>query len=91
MASSHVEDVSEQDRGRDPDCSTQGRNDKSRDAISSFEGRIVKLELGVANTKEDVDLLDQHIEKAIGDLQGRSRTFKRGCKALQSMIDLIFT
>ena len=45
----------------------------------------------MADTKEDVDLLDQHIEKAIGDMQGRSRAFKRGCKALQSMIDLIFT
>ena len=38
MSGSHVEDVSEKDRGRDPDPPTQGRKDKSCDAISSFEG-----------------------------------------------------
>ena len=34
----------------------RGRKDKSHDAILSFEGQISKLELGVANTKGDVDL-----------------------------------
>ena len=66
MVGSYVEDVSEQDRGRDPgppsrvrdpNPSSQGRKDKSCDVISSFEGRIAKLELGVADTKGDVDLL----------------------------------
>ena len=38
MVGSHVEDVSEQDRGRDPSPPTQGRKNKSRDTISNFEG-----------------------------------------------------
>ena len=53
MVGSHVENVIEQDQGRDPGLR---RKDKSCDAISSFEGRITKLELGVADTKGDVDL-----------------------------------
>ena len=60
MMSSHVEDVSVQDRGRDLGPPTWGRKDKSHDAISSIEVWIAKLELCVANTKGDVDLLEQH-------------------------------
>ena len=56
MLSSHVEEVTEQDQGRDPSPSTWGRKDKSRDAITIFEGQIAKLELGMANTKGYVDL-----------------------------------
>ena len=51
MAGSHVEDVSKQDWGRDLGPPTRGRKDKSHDAISSFEGRIAKLELDVVDTK----------------------------------------
>ena len=81
MAGSHVEDISKKDRGRDLGPPTRGRKDKSCDAISSFKGRIAKLELGVVDTKGDVDLLERHIEEAMGIYWGRSRTFKRGCKA----------
>ena len=58
MVSSHMEEVCEQVQGRDPSPSTRGRNDKSLDAISSLERRFVRLELGVANTKEGMDLLE---------------------------------
>ena len=51
MVGSHVEDVSEKDRGRDLGPFTRGRKNKYRDVISSFEGQISKLEFGVANTK----------------------------------------
>ena len=79
MVGSYVEDVSEQDQGRDPSPPTQGRKDKSRDAISSFEGRISKLKLGVANTKGIVDVLEQHIhEEAIEDLQGHIEDLQEG-------------
>ena len=81
MVGSLVEDVSKQDRGRDLGLPTRGRKDKSRDVISSFEGRIAKLELGVVDTKGDVDLLEQRIEEAMGIYGGRSMTFKRGYKA----------
>ena len=70
MVGSHVEDVNEQDRGKDLGRPTLGRKDKSHDVISSFKGRIAKLELGVADTKEDVDLLEQRIEVAMGNLRG---------------------
>ena len=52
MAGSHVEEGGKQVRGKDSGPSTRGRKDKSRDAISSLEGRFVRLELGVADTKE---------------------------------------
>ena len=76
-----MEDVSEQDQGRDLSPSTRGRKDKSRDVISSFEGLICKLKLGVADTKGDVDLLEQRIKEAMGICRGVLRTFKTGCKA----------
>ena len=81
MVGSHVEDVSEQDRGRDPSPPTQGRKNKSRDTISNFEGQIVKIDLGVVDTKVNVDFLEQRIEETMENLRGRSRTFKRGCQA----------
>ena len=80
MAGSHVEEGGEQVRGKDSGPSTQGRKDKSRDAISSLKGRFVRLELGMANTKEGMDLLE-HIQIH----RCRSKTFKRGCKARRFM------
>ena len=41
---------------------TRGRKDNSCDVISSFKGQIAKLELGMAGTKEDVNLLEQRIK-----------------------------
>ena len=38
MAGSHVEEGGEQVRGKDSGPSTQGRKDKSRDAISRLKG-----------------------------------------------------
>ena len=81
MAGSHVEEGGEQVRGKDSGPSTRGRKDKSCDAISSLKGRFVKLELGVADTKEGMDLLEQSMEKAVEDLKVQIKTFKRGCKA----------
>ena len=56
MVGSHVDEGGEQVWGKDSGPSTWGRKDKSRDAISSLEGRFVILELGVADTKEGRDL-----------------------------------
>ena len=69
MAGFHVEEGGEQVRGKDSGPSTRGRKDKSRDAISSLEGRFVRLELGVADTKKGMDLLEQSMEKAVEDLK----------------------
>ena len=57
MAGSYEEEGGEQVRGKDSGPSTRGRKDMSCDAISSLEGRFVRLELGVADTKEGIDLL----------------------------------
>ena len=73
-----MEDVSEQDRGRDPGPPTRGRKDKSHDAISSFKEWIAKLELGVSDTKGDVDLLEQRIEGAKGNLRGQIEDLQEG-------------
>ena len=78
MAGSHVEDGGEQVRGKDSGPSTQGRKDKSRDAISSLEGRFVRLELGVADTKEGMDLLEQSMEKAVEDLKVQIQDLQEG-------------
>ena len=69
MAGSHVEEVYEKVWGRELGPSTWGRKDKSCDAISSLEGQFVGLELGVADTKEGMNLLEQSMEKVVEDLK----------------------
>ena len=64
--------------GRNPSPSTRGRKDKSCDAISSIERRFVRLELGVANTKEWMDLLEQSMEKAVKDLKVQIQDLQEG-------------
>ena len=80
ISSSHVEEVTEQVRGRDldPPAKGRGKKDKSCEAISSLEGRIVKLELGVADTKEGMDLLEQSMEKAVEDLKVQIQDLQEG-------------
>ena len=69
MVGSHVEEGGEQVRGKDSGPSTRGRKDKSRDTISSLEGRFVRLELVVADIKKGMDFLEQSMEKAMEDLK----------------------
>ena len=78
MTGSHVEEGGEQVRGKDSDPSTQGRKEKSHDAISCLEGRFVRLELGVADTKEGMDLLEQNMEKAVEDLRVQIQDLQEG-------------
>ena len=78
MAGSHVEEGGEQVRGKDSGPSTRGRKDKSRDAISSLEGRFVRLELGVADTKKGMDFLEQSKEKAVEDLKVQIQDLQEG-------------
>ena len=81
MAGSHVEEGGEQVRGKDSSPSTQGRKDKPRDAISSLEGLFVRLELGVADTKEGMDLLEQSMEKAVEDLKVQIQDLQEGMQS----------
>ena len=81
MAGSHVEEGGEQVRGKDSGPSTRGRKDKSRDAISSLEGRFIRLELGVADTKEGMDLLEQSMEKVVEDLKVQIQDLQEGMQS----------
>ena len=49
---------------------TRGKKDKSSNVSCSFKEHIAKLELGLSNTKGDVDLLEKRIEGAMGNLRG---------------------
>ena len=80
MVGSHIEDVSEQDQGRDLSPPTRGRKDKSCDAISSFDEQIDKLELDMT-PKGIWTFWSNALRRPWGICGGRSRTFKRGCKA----------
>ena len=55
-------------RDLDPPAKGRGRKDKSRDAITSLDGWDARLELAMANPKEGLDLLEQRIEEAMGNL-----------------------
>ena len=81
MAGSHVEEVGEQVWGKDSGLSTRGRKDKSRDAISSLKGRFFRLELGVADTKEGMDFLEQSMEKAVEDLKVQIQDLQEGMQS----------
>ena len=81
MAGSHVEEGGEQVWGKDSGPSTRGRKDKSRDAISSLEGRLVRLELGVADTKEGMYLLEQNMKKAVEDLKVQIQDLQEGMQS----------
>ena len=81
MAGSHVEEGGKKVRGKDSGPSTRGRRDKSRDVIYSLEGRFVKLELGVADTKEGMDLLEQSMKKAVEDLKVQIQDLQEGMQS----------
>ena len=81
MAGSHVEEGGEQVQGKDSGPSTRGRKDKSRDAIYSLKGRFVRLELGVADTKEGMDLLEQSMQKAVEDLKVQIQDLQEGMQS----------
>ena len=72
MASSQIEGIIEQVRGRDVDLVApkgRGNKDKSRDPMASLEGRVTCLEVAMEDTKEGVDLIEQSMEKAVEDLK----------------------
>ena len=60
MIGFHVEEVVEQVCGRDLDPSAKGRGnkDKFRDPLMSLDGRLPRLEVAMANTKEGMDLME---------------------------------
>ena len=81
MASSQIEGIVEQVRGRDVDpVAPKGREkkDKSRDPMASLEGRVTRLEVAMADTKEGVDMMEQSMEKAVEDLKVQIQDLQEG-------------
>ena len=80
MASSHVKEVVEQVRGRDLDPPAKGRRkkDKPRDPLTSLDGRVTRLEVAMADTKEGMDLMEQSMEKAVEDLKVQIQDLQEG-------------
>ena len=81
MANSQTEDAFEQVRGRDVDLVAlkgRGKKDKSRDPIASLEGRVTRLEVAMADTKEGVDHIEQSMEKAVEDLKVQIQNLQEG-------------
>ena len=71
MASSQ-EGIIEQVRGRDVDPVApkgRGKKDKSRDPMASLEGRVIRLEVAMTDTKEEVDHIEQSIKKVVVQIQ----------------------
>ena len=81
MTGSHVEEGGEQVWGKDSGPSTRGRKDKSRDAISSLEGRFVRLELGVVDTKKGMYFLEQSMENAVEDRKVQIQDLQEGMQS----------
>ena len=81
MAGSQVEKIADQVGGRDADPVTpkgRGKKDKSRDLIASLEGRVTRLEVAMADTKEGVDLIEQSMEKAVEDIKVQIQDLQEG-------------
>ena len=81
MANSQIEGIVEQVRGRDVDPVApkgRGKKDKSRDPMASLEGRVTRLEVAMADTKEGVDLMEQSMEKAVEDLKEQIQDLQEG-------------
>ena len=71
MSGSNVEETSEQTRGRETELIAwvRGKKDKSRDAIANMEARLAKVKLAIADTREELDLIEQGMEKGLKDLR----------------------
>ena len=81
MASSQIEGIVEQVRGRDIDPVApkgRGKKDKSRDPMASLEGRVTRLEVTMADTKEGVDIMEQIMEKVVEDLKVQIQDLQEG-------------
>ena len=89
MLGSNIEDTSEQTHGREmePNALGMGKKDKSHDAIANKEARLTKMELGMADTQEGLDLIEQVMEKGIEDLKKKIQDLHEGM--LVSQVQLV--
>ena len=82
MSGSNVEETSEQTRGREAEPTARGRGrgkkDTSRDVVANMEARLAKVELAMADTREEVDLIEQGMEKGLEDLREQIQDLREG-------------
>ena len=89
MLGSNVDETNEQTRGRETEPTARGwdRKDKSLDAIANMEARLVKVELAMGDTREEVDLIEQGMEKGLEDLREQIQDLREG--VLGSQVQLV--
>ena len=75
MLGSNIEDASEQTHGREtePTARGMGKKDKSLDPIANIEAR-----LAMVDTREDVDLIKQSMEKGLENLREQIQDLLEG-------------
>ena len=75
-----MEETTEQTRGKktEPTAWDRDRKDKSRDVIANMEARLAKMELAMVDTQEDVDLIDQSMEKGLENLREQIQDLLEG-------------
>ena len=79
-----MEGIVEQVRARDVDPVApkgRGKKDKSRDPMASLEGRVNRLEVAMADTKEGVDYMEQSMEKVVEDLKVQIQDLQEGMQS----------
>ena len=71
MLGSNMEETNEQTRRREtePTIQGRGRKDKSHDTVANMDARLAKVELVMADTREELDLIEQGMAKGIKDLK----------------------
>ena len=71
MSGSNIEDASKKICGREtePTVRGRGRKDKSHDTVANMDARLAKVELVMADTREELDLIEQGMAKGIKDLK----------------------
>lgn len=73
MSSGIEETVTEQARVREP---TKGRKNKSRDAMTSMETQLAKVELAMGDSGEHLDVLEQSLEQEVEGLKGEIKELR---------------
>ena len=89
MSGSNVEETSEQTCGRETEPTTWGRGkkDKSRDVVANMDARLAKVELAMTDTREELVLIEQGMEKGLDDLREQIQDLRE--RMLVSQVQLV--
>ncbi|RVX10842.1 hypothetical protein CK203_018202 [Vitis vinifera] len=89
MSGSNVEETSEQTCGRETEPTTWGRGkkDKSRDVVANMDARLAKVELAMTDTREELVLIEQGMEKGLEDLREQIQDLRE--RMLVSQVQLV--